>query len=218
MKRKSPIKHHVKSYKRKGKLVHDYLRGSGQKTQKVATPTVKPKTAMLFNERRRLLKKLGFPEWGGHYREDLTFEQLPSGIKGALLKERQREQRIINKFKNDPAKMQVELVLDHAKRLVDSGKYVAGLSDRSTHESDVAWNNAVHLCRYQYKGVLGPFSREVDLTEEYIDKLEKYASKVQKKREKGKEQEVTESLGIPVSKSNAETVTKWQKNVSDMDD
>jgi hypothetical protein len=42
--RKSPIKHQVRSHKRKGKAVRSYVRGHGAKTQShVANPTIKPK-------------------------------------------------------------------------------------------------------------------------------------------------------------------------------
>jgi len=177
--RKSPIKHKVRSHKKKGKVVQSYLRGSGVRRINLANPTpinhIPIITTLTYESRKRLLKKLGVPEWYGWDREDIPFEKLPTGAKQALLAEANRERRIVQKFQSDPAKMQVELVLDHAKRLVDAGK--------DTFE---AWNTAVQQCKFQYKkGVtLDPFGYEIKLTDEYIQKLEDYAKQIQKKRQK----------------------------------
>ena len=177
MKRKSPILHKVRAYQKKNKkAVGSYTRGKGfeyDRSGHLANPTPNLSNTLTYTERHRLLHKLSVPEWYGWDREDLTFEQLPSGVKKVLLAEKVREQKIIHKFQNDPTKMQVELVLDHAKRLVDTGE-----------DTFSAWNTAVGNCKYQYhgKGSLDPFGYEVKLTEEYMDKLEKYA-KANKKEE-----------------------------------
>lgn len=43
--RKSPIKHHVRSYtKKKGKLIHDYDRGSGERSKRISKPTIQKPT------------------------------------------------------------------------------------------------------------------------------------------------------------------------------
>lgn len=50
MKRKSPIRHHVRTYKRRtGKTVYQYERGHGKKKVKVSTPRLKPKTQNSIN-------------------------------------------------------------------------------------------------------------------------------------------------------------------------
>lgn len=180
--RKTPIRHQVHTHRRKGKIVRNYVRGAGHGTI-LANPTINPNTtqSLLPIEKLRLLRKLGFNEWTKDTAKDLPFEQLPKDVKTALLTEKAREHQIIEKFKDDPAKMQAELVFDHAKRIIDSGKYQAGPNDRTTHESDVAWNVAVSNCRFQYTR-LEPFSRELDLTEEYIQKTDDYAKQIQEKR------------------------------------
>ena len=60
MKRKTPIKHQVKSYTRKGKTVHTHLRGHGKHTSnhsKLSTPTLnKPKgyvITLIFDDKTR---------------------------------------------------------------------------------------------------------------------------------------------------------------------
>lgn len=50
--KKSPIRHHVRQHKRKERPVHDYVRGKGSKTQKIATPTLgKPKSKGVDKEK-----------------------------------------------------------------------------------------------------------------------------------------------------------------------
>jgi len=45
MKRKSPIKHHVRSYvKKKGTSVHDYDRGKGERPKKISKPSLRHST------------------------------------------------------------------------------------------------------------------------------------------------------------------------------
>lgn len=39
--RKSPIRHQVKTHKRKGKIIHSFLRGHGQGTRHIANPTIR---------------------------------------------------------------------------------------------------------------------------------------------------------------------------------
>ena len=173
--RKSPIKHKVRAYARKGKTygrtvlcpVKSYTRGSGSHpTTHLANPTPTYQQKLMPATVQRLLKKLSYETKN----QDTTFDELPLETKKALLAENHREQRIIHKFQDDSIIAQEELILDHAKRLVDTGE-----------DTFSAWNKAVGNCRYQYHGggSLDPFGYEVRMTEEYMDKLEKYAKQHQ---------------------------------------
>lgn len=48
MKRKSPIRHVVQTHKRQGKTIQKFLRGKGQKTLKIAKPTIQKPTTKHF--------------------------------------------------------------------------------------------------------------------------------------------------------------------------
>ena len=52
--RKSPIKHHVRSYTRKKKKTHvsDYDRGHGERAKKLAKPTLNQKKKQSFSDYR----------------------------------------------------------------------------------------------------------------------------------------------------------------------
>lgn len=47
--RKSPIRHHVRQHKRKGKPVHDYMRGKGERKPKLAKPRLKHQQSVKSN-------------------------------------------------------------------------------------------------------------------------------------------------------------------------
>ena len=164
-KRKTPVKHIVKAHKREGATVYSYNRGHGQNhSEHLANPTPTHLQKLMPATVQRLVRKLGFEGLGNW--NTLTFDDLKNNpdVQKALLNEYAREQKIIDRHSNDNVAAQMELILDHAKRLVDQGV-----------NKDAAWNTAVGYCRFQTRGVLEPFGYEINQTEVALDKLDKYA-------------------------------------------
>ena len=83
MKRKSPIKHKVRSHTRKGKIILDYFRGHGERPKKISKPTVKiyEKSRKDTNKYRITIKYIG------NQRESFTVEapSYPKAIEQSLI-------------------------------------------------------------------------------------------------------------------------------------
>jgi len=83
LKRKSPIKHKVRSHTRKGKIILDYFRGHGERPRKLSKPTVKiyEKNKKDTNRYRITIKYIG------NQRESflVTAKSYPNAIEQGLI-------------------------------------------------------------------------------------------------------------------------------------
>ena len=83
MKRKSPIKHKVRSHTRKGKIILDYFRGHGERPKKISKPTVK-----IYEKSRKDMNKYRITiKYTGNQRESFTVEapSYPKAIEQSLI-------------------------------------------------------------------------------------------------------------------------------------